>query len=138
MVVTSESTLQDFLRRYPGLEPSRIVCIPNGYDEEDFPRGDVTLDPSFLLVHVGQLNPERSVGPLLDHLEAFLAVRPEARETFRVELIGPHYAEDEKLVRRRGFSDVVRFVPSLPPRGDPPPAEARASCSSSRRANAAD
>lgn len=116
IVVTSEATRADFLSRYPRLDPNRIVCITNGYDEEDFPAPEPAPDPSFLLLHLGQLNPERPVGPLLDHLDAFFALRPQARTLTRVELIGPRYHEDEAEVAHRGYGPIVRFVDALPHR----------------------
>lgn len=116
IVVTSDRTREDFLDRYPDLDANRITCIPNGYDEEDFPRDNPPLDSSFLIVHLGQLNPERRIGAFLDHLEGFFAIRPEARQRSRVEMIGPRYREDEVEVERRGFSDTVRFLDPLPHR----------------------
>jgi glycosyltransferase involved in cell wall biosynthesis len=116
VVTTSEATRQDFLGRYPDCDPRRIVVIPNGYDEDDFPRENVDADPAFLILHMGQLNPERPVGPLLDCIESFLAVRHDARDAIRVDLIGPRYIEDEREVARRGYSTIVRFREGVPHR----------------------
>jgi glycosyltransferase involved in cell wall biosynthesis len=116
ITVTSGATREDFLRRYPGLEPERIAVLPNGYDEEDFPEQVPPLPDRFTLLHVGQLNPERPVGPLLDHLEAFLRLRPAARERLRVELVGPRYREHEVESARRGWTGIVSFLDALPHR----------------------
>ncbi|MDM7917504.1 MAG: glycosyltransferase, partial [Candidatus Eisenbacteria bacterium] len=110
MIVTSEATRRDYLARYPELDPGKIVTITNGYDEEDFAGVPVAPARDFRLVHVGQLNPERPIGPLLDHLEAFFAIRPRARTETIVEMIGPRYAEDEAEAERRGFGRLVRFA----------------------------
>jgi len=110
IIVTSEATARDFRERIAGIDPAKVVCIPNGWDGDDFPREVPPPDPSFLLLHMGQLNPERGVSPLLDHLEAFFRLRPDARARTRVELVGPRYSEDEREARRRGFSDLVRFA----------------------------
>ncbi len=60
-----------------------------------FPPECPPQEASFVIVHAGQLNPERPVRVLLDHLQAFFALRPEARSDCRVDLIGPRYREDE-------------------------------------------
>ena len=116
IIVTSETTRSDFLARYNWLEASRIVCIPNGYDEEDFPDPAPPAGERFVVLHLGQLNPERRIPPLLDHLEAFLGVRPEARTQTTLEIVGPHYREDELVVQRRGLAGLVRFESALPHR----------------------
>ncbi len=116
IIVTSENTRDDFLARYPLLDPGRVVCIPNGYDEEDFPREIPPPDPSFSIVHAGQLNPERPIRLLLDHIEAFFSLRPAARAECMVDLIGPRYREDEIEVSMRGLQGTVRFSDALPHR----------------------
>lgn len=114
VVVTSEPTRRDFERRYPTIDPSRFVVIENGYDEDDFPRVEPLPDPAFLILHMGQLNPERRITPFLDCLEIFFRHRPEARSRTRAEFVGPRYAEDESEVLARGLGDVVRFEDALP------------------------
>ena len=52
----------------------------------------------------------------MDHLEAFLQLRPGARAETRLELVGPHYREDEQTAEERGLGDLVRFEPALPHR----------------------
>jgi glycosyltransferase involved in cell wall biosynthesis len=114
IVVTSEPTRRDFVRRYPAVDPARFVVIENGYDEEDFPREEPVPDEAFLILHMGQLNPERRITPFLDCLDAFFRRRPEARLRTRAEFVGPRYTEDEAEVHDRGFADVVRFEDALP------------------------
>jgi glycosyltransferase involved in cell wall biosynthesis len=116
IIVTSESTRDDFLARYDWLDPARIICIPNGYDEDDFPLREPPPADRFVLLHLGQLNPERPIGPLLDHLQAFLELRPQAQEHATLELVGAHYREDERLVEERALTSIVRFDPALPHR----------------------
>ena len=116
IVTTSGATRDDFLRRYPACDPRRIVVIPNGYDEEDFPAEETAPAASFDLLHVGQLNPERPITPLLDCLGRFFALRPDAQAATRVEMVGPRYVEDEEEVARHGFATIVRFRDAVPHR----------------------
>lgn len=112
VIVTSEQTRQDFLRRYPSLSPDRILVLTNGYDEEDF-RDFVVDTPSdrFRILHLGQLNPERSLLPLLEPLSDLLRDRPNLRERVEVTCIGPHYETHLQEARRLGLENVVRFLP---------------------------
>lgn len=116
IVVTSEATRLDFLTRYPFLKSSRVLCIPNGYDEDDFPKTEPERNDQFVLLHLGQLNPERPIDTLLDHLEAFFELRPDARDETVLNMVGPRYEEDELTVKSRGLEPYVRFESSLPHR----------------------
>jgi glycosyltransferase involved in cell wall biosynthesis len=116
IVVTSEATRRDFVRRYPRLDPARFIVIENGYDEEDFPTTEPQPDPQFRILHLGQLNPERRITPFLDCLEAFFRRRPDARGRTRADFIGPRYREDEREVASRGLGEIVRFEDALPHR----------------------
>jgi glycosyltransferase involved in cell wall biosynthesis len=111
VVVTSERTREDFLQRYPSLSPERILVLTNGYDEEDF-RNFVVDAPAdrFRILHLGQLNPERSLLPLLDPLSDLLEEEPSLRERVEVTCIGPHYETHLQEARRLGLESVVRFL----------------------------
>jgi glycosyltransferase involved in cell wall biosynthesis len=136
VVVTTGETRDDTLRLHPGLPPGKIEIIPNGYDEEDFSkaaallqgagpvgaqnaapgaaRAGVTPGPVEPILHAGQLNPERPIGPFLDGLRLFLERSPGQRESVRTLFLGGHYDRDLEDVRTRGLEQVVRFAPSRP------------------------
>jgi glycosyltransferase involved in cell wall biosynthesis len=112
VVVTSEATREDFLGRYRFLDPGRVVVVTNGYDEEDFLRLEV--DPAadrFRILHLGQLNPERSLMPLLAPLAGLLKRRPEIRSSLEVVCVGPHYETHRQEARAKGLGDLVCFLP---------------------------
>lgn len=116
IVVTSDATREDFLRRYPALDPGKIAVVANGYDEADFPARIPEPDADFLILHPGQLNPERSIDPFLDGLERFFRARPDAESRTRVEFIGARYDSHERAAASRGFAARIRFRDPLPHR----------------------
>jgi glycosyltransferase involved in cell wall biosynthesis len=117
VVVTTDETRDDFRRRYPGVEGSKFVVIPNGFDREDFPRSP--REPRwdrFQVLYSGQLTAGRSIDPLLAVLAGFFDRAPSARGLTDVRLVGPREIENDAKVRGAGLADVVRFEGPLPHR----------------------
>jgi len=119
VVVTTEATRGDFLRKYPWCPPDKVVVITNGFDPEDF--AHVTPEPRFLEPGLLHVTVTGTVETLFDLMPFFTAVRDlarddaEARRVLRVNFVGakrqPLYDE---FVAREGLADVVRFFPFQP------------------------
>ncbi len=144
IIVTNEETRRDFLERIPGLPEGKIAVITNGYDEEDFvkargwlastgagspaggqvaPRGDLSggaegpaigTSRAFSILHAGQLNPERPIGPYLAGLRRFLDRSPERAEEARTLFLGGHYDRNVEEVRAAGLDAVVQLEQGRP------------------------
>ena len=127
VVVTSEATREDYLQRLPGLDPTRVHVITNGYDESDFAEAAELLDrdpgpeagwPADVL-HAGQLNPDRPIGPFLDGFRRFLhggkagvATNSGGRKNTtgpQALFLGGHYDRDLLEVSQRGLDGHVSF-----------------------------
>jgi glycosyltransferase involved in cell wall biosynthesis len=112
VVVTSHMTREDFIKRYPSVDPGKFVVLTNGFDEGDFREFETNLSPDlFRILHLGQLNPERSLIPLLEPLSRLLQRQPDARGRIEVLCVGPHYATHEAEAARYGLEGLVRFTP---------------------------
>jgi glycosyltransferase involved in cell wall biosynthesis len=128
VVVTSESTREDFCALVPGIEGSKVITITNGFDEDDFASAETWLagadadcGPKPLLdcpvLHAGQLNPERPLDAYLAGLRLFLE-RSDAptRSAAHTLFLGGHYDADVVRVRESGLAESVVFAPSRPHR----------------------
>jgi glycosyltransferase involved in cell wall biosynthesis len=119
VVVTTESTRADFLRKYPSCPPDKVTVITNGFDPEDF--AHVTSEPRFLepgLLHVtvtGTVETLFDLVPFLSAVRDLVREDARARRLLRVNFVGakrqPLYDE---LIARDGIGDVVRFFPFMP------------------------
>lgn len=121
VIVTSEATREDFLRRTRGLPPERVVVIPNGYDEADFAAAEAWLARAGEsagaippILHAGQLNPERPIGPYLAGLRHLLERDPETARKAGTLFLGPHYDGHLQEVRAAGLQSLVRFEGNRP------------------------
>ncbi len=119
VVVTTEATRADFLRKYPWCPPEKVAVITNGFDAEDF--AHVTPEPRFLEPGLLHVTVTGTVETLFDLMPFFTAVRDlvrddaDARRLLRVNFVGakrqPLYDE---FIAREGLGDVVRFHPFQP------------------------
>lgn len=119
VVVTTEATRADFLRKYPWCPPEKVSVITNGFDPEDF--AHVTREPRFLepgLMHVtvtGTVETLFDLMPFLSAVRDLVRADEEARRLLRVNFVGakrqPLYDE---FIAQQGLGDVVRFFPFKP------------------------
>jgi glycosyltransferase involved in cell wall biosynthesis len=140
VVVTTPETRDDFLSRHRGLDPAKFRVIANGFDEEDFTAasaepaaGACAWIPAdgFPVLHAGQLNLDRPLGPFLAGLRLYReralgrssvaapgnaarggegSAHGDAREAMAF-LLGPCYDSHRAEVKAAGLADVVRFLP---------------------------
>ncbi len=118
ITVTTEETRDDFLLRYPEETLGRIEVIPNGYDEEDFVRAEQGAYPPVgeedegpVLLHAGQLNPERPLTPFLRGLGLAVDTASARGERIRVVFLGAHYDRHRAEVRAAELESIVTFLP---------------------------
>ena len=121
-VFVAPSARSDYARRYPHVSASKLVVIPNGYDDEAFaglasqkpvmPSADRPL----LLVHSGVLYPEeRDPRPFFTALRALKASGQISERSLRVVLRGTGYDDyHRRLIGEHGIADIVRVEPSIP------------------------
>ncbi|MBE2320230.1 glycosyltransferase [Solirubrobacter sp. CPCC 204708] len=126
------------LNAFPGLDPERVVAIPNAFDPTDF-AGPVTPrdDARFRILHAGSLHTElgleqrnasrlrRALGGgapgvdfltrshiyLLEAMAALLARRPQLTRSVEVVLAGVFTGPDREVASRYPFVTLRDFVP---------------------------
>jgi L-malate glycosyltransferase len=91
-----------------GIEPERIVEIPNGVEEGPV-RSGYDLDEPARIVFAGRLHQQKGLDTLLTATAQILVRRPDLR--FRLELFGegPEDAALRALAASLGIQDIVRF-----------------------------
>jgi glycosyltransferase involved in cell wall biosynthesis len=113
VICVSPGELAEIRAEFPDLDPSRFVCITNGYDADDAPTA--AMEPSrhaaLTLIHAGTIYPG-TAGEFFGALLALVRTEPDVAARIKVDLIGgvaDEYAgitrelEDAGIVRHRGF-----------------------------------
>ena len=108
IVAATEGTERWLAGAEPSIAP-RSSVISNGFEEDEW-RG---LEPHrfdrFTVLHAGRLSDDRTLEPFARGLAAFLARDPARRAAMQCLLLGPHDAEQARVVGRSGLTGVVRF-----------------------------
>ncbi|MBI5837950.1 MAG: hypothetical protein HZB25_11965 [Candidatus Eisenbacteria bacterium] len=112
LVLGTTDRLRDRWReRFPELPAERFRSLPAGYDELDFAGLGPEVFDRWTLVHIGNLYRDRSAGPFLDGLGAYLESNPGQREGMRVVFAGAKDEENREqfdaAVRRHGLEGIV-------------------------------
>ena len=113
VLATTVSEEERLRRAYP---QSRIIRLPNGYEEDDFLGLENEFPPEapFTVTHAGMLTLGRSAQPFLEGLVALKARAPEKVADMRVSFIGARESANEESLRRLGLGDTVSFEDNLP------------------------
>ncbi len=123
MITTAtEEFRTSLLSRFPFLDPSAVVAIPNGYDPDDFPRD--LPEPSrdhFVISHVGTVFKLTSPSGLLNAVRLLHEREPELAKLLKVRFVGRvvdlelvHFSGmDELGVERVGYLDHEEAVRAL-------------------------
>jgi glycosyltransferase involved in cell wall biosynthesis len=121
VVLNTDEMREDFVARYPDIDPTRFRAIPNGFDSTEF--DGLAARPRergpFRLTHAGSFYRRRSPVVLLDAIRRLVDDGAIQEGQLELELIGPIVLDGVSLagaVNARRLGPFVRHVPSLPHR----------------------
>ncbi|HEY2515724.1 MAG TPA: glycosyltransferase, partial [Polyangiaceae bacterium] len=122
ITTATEAFRQNLLDRFPFLEPSRVVAIPNGYDADDFPSA-LPSPPAdrFVVTYAGTIFKLTSPRGLLGAVRKLHAREPALAKLLQVRFLGrivetelDAFEGTEALgVTREGYVDKDRVIPEL-------------------------
>jgi glycosyltransferase involved in cell wall biosynthesis len=109
-VVTAFPSIgDDFLTRYPDLDPGKFSIITNGFDPSDFADLSPEPFPEWTLAHTGSIFASRIPHTLFDVLPGWLAQDPDRARRVRIRLAGRVDPALEPLLARPPLDAVVQY-----------------------------
>jgi len=123
VTVVSEAMAALYRSRYPEIPPERFVCLPNGFDSDDWRLADLasadgTRDPGaprrFVLLHAGQLAHRPTVRTLLDGARLARDRDPGARADLLLRFVGGNEEIGPRELSRYALGEALEFLPSQP------------------------
>jgi glycosyltransferase involved in cell wall biosynthesis len=121
ITLVSEAMVALYRARYPSVDPSRFVFLPNGFDPDDWRRADTERGADaagaprrLVLLHAGQLAHRPTVRTLLEAVRRLFERDPETRAELRLRFTGGNEEIGPRERERYGLGDALEFAPSLP------------------------
>lgn len=113
-VAVNRGILDDLAARYAPADRSRLVTIPNGFDEADFAAIPRTTRERLTIVHSGSLFASRDPAPLREAMAALCETEPGFADGVEVILAGRNDAAAEAAFTRPPLDRIVRTPGYLP------------------------
>jgi len=127
VTLVSEALVAMYRKRYPEVDPSRFVYLPNGFDSDDWRRAlwgedrssgargpDRSPERAFVLLHAGQLAHRPTVHTLLDAARRVVERDPAAARDLRLRFLGGNEEIGTQEEARYGLGPVLEIQPSRP------------------------
>jgi glycosyltransferase involved in cell wall biosynthesis len=122
VTVVSEAMAALYRKRYPEIPPERFICLPNGFDSDDWRRADLAAAPAgdrdaprrFVLLHAGQLAHRPTVRTLLEAARLVRDRDPRARAELCIRFMGGNEEIGARELGRYGLGEALEFLPSQP------------------------
>jgi glycosyltransferase involved in cell wall biosynthesis len=126
VTLVSEAMVRLYRERYPEVDPSRFVFLPNGFDSDDWRRAASAAEESgghrrageakehFVLLHAGQLAHRPTVRTLLASARRVLERDAKAREQLRLRFMGGNEEIGPRDRERYGLGATLEVLPSQP------------------------
>jgi len=123
VTVVSEAMVARYRSRYPEIAPERFVCLPNGFDSDDWRRADLAsadgprapdAPKRFVLLHAGQLAHRPTVRTLLDGARLARDRDPGARAALLLRFVGGNEEIGPRELSRYGLGEALELLPSQP------------------------
>jgi len=115
VIANTETNRISLLKRYPGQDPEKFICIPNGFEKLD---GDKRICfRKFTITHTGILYPDLEPYFFLTGIREWILSHPEGfRDTVQVLLLGENNEKTARVIRKLDLDDLVEIRPRVPHR----------------------
>jgi len=127
VTLVSEALVALYRNRYPDVDPSRFVYLPNGFDSDDWRRAlreddrdpgargpDRPREGAFVLLHAGQLAHRPTVHTLLEAARRVVERDPAAAHDLRLRFLGGNEEIGMQEEARYGLGPMLEIQPSRP------------------------
>lgn len=109
VLVVSKGMVSDFNNIYH----RDYAVIPNGFDDEDMPKGPVQLDEKFSIAHIGSMAPTRNPRILWQALKDLIGEQERFAEHLEVKLLGQVDYTVREMITSFGLEPFITFIPYL-------------------------
>lgn len=117
IIITTSKQKAEYLKLLlSGLDSSRIFCITNGFDYDDYPPMDSRerKNGKWVITYTGRLYRSLSAVPFISGLGLAIQDNPALRSKIKVRFVGDIFKEEKEkidsLIERHDFHELIEFV----------------------------
>lgn len=109
-----EGIIKDALNKYPDLDNSKFIHIPNGFDSKDFPHIEYKPNDCFTMTYTGSMYGRRNPQSLLIAIDKLLNEKKITRDDFKLRFIGRFGNEVLEMFDNSSFRDRIEILGYMP------------------------
>ncbi len=109
-----EGIIKDALGKYPSLDKSKFLHVPNGFDSADFPDVERKDNSKFTLTYTGSMYGRRNPASLFEAIEGLITEGKLNPEEFRLNFIGRFGEEVHEMFNKASFRNSINIVGYVP------------------------
>ncbi len=109
-----EGIIKDALGKYPNLDKSKFIHVPNGFDSNDFPYIEKKRNDKFTLTYTGSLYGRRNPSSLFQAIEKLISEKKINSEDIHLRFVGRFGAEIEEMYNNASFKNIIEVLNYVP------------------------
>lgn len=109
-----QGIIDDAMNKYPTLNKNKFLHVPNGFDSNDFPNVEDSINEKFTITYTGSLYGRRNPAALFQALENLIEEKKIKANDFKLVFVGRFGEEVVDMFNKASFSnsiDIVAYVP---------------------------
>lgn len=106
--------IKDALSKYPNLDKSKFIHVPNGFDSADYPQVEKKRNERFILTYTGSMYGRRNPASLFAAIEKLTAEKKIDPKEILLRFIGRFGTEVQEMFNSVSFPDSIEIIPYIP------------------------
>jgi hypothetical protein len=109
-----QGIIKDALGKYPDLDDSKFLHVPNGYDSSDFPKIEIKKNKKFTVTYTGSLYGRRNPKAFFEAVQMLIDQELFTKDDICLRFVGRFGAEVEEMFAKTEFKDSIETVSYVP------------------------
>lgn len=106
--------IKDALQKYPKLDQTKFIHVPNGYDSADFPQIQPIENERFTICYTGSMYGRRNPKAFFEAIQLLINDAFFTAQDFTIRLVGRFGNEIHEMIDNATFRQSIEVVPYLP------------------------
>lgn len=109
-----QGIIEDAIGKYPKLDRSKFIHVPNGYDSTEFPEVELTRNDKFTMTYTGSMYGRRNPKDLFDAIEELITDGKIDKNNIKMRFIGRFGDEIHQMFESVSFKNSIEILSYMP------------------------